>query len=59
MVSMLTSSAVDYGFEPQLGKTKDFVIGICLFSATGKHVATIIYVNSCTVIKYVDITILK
>jgi hypothetical protein len=39
MVSMLTSSAVYYGFEPQLGKTKDFVIGICLFSATGKHVA--------------------
>ena len=37
MVSMLASSAVDHGFEPQLGQTKDFKIGICCFSA--KHAA--------------------
>ena len=30
MVSMLTSSAVDCGFEPQSGQTnKDYKIGIC------------------------------
>jgi len=33
MVRMLASSAVDHGFEPQLGKTKDFKIGMCCFSA--------------------------
>ena len=33
MVSMLASSAVDCVFEPQLGKTKDYKIGICCFSA--------------------------
>ena len=32
MVSVLTSSAVDRGFEPQSGKTKDYKIGICCFS---------------------------
>jgi hypothetical protein len=32
MVSMLTSSAVDRGFEPQSGQTKDYEIGICCFS---------------------------
>jgi hypothetical protein len=35
MVSVLTSSAVDRGFEPQSGQTKDYKIGICCFSA--KH----------------------
>ena len=35
MVSMLVSSAVDRGFEPRLGQTKDYRIGICYFSA--KH----------------------
>ena len=35
MVSMLASSAVDRGFEPQSGQTKDYEIGICCFSA--KH----------------------
>ena len=35
MVSMLTSSAVDRGFEPRSGQTKDYKIGICCFSA--KH----------------------
>jgi hypothetical protein len=29
MVSVLASSAVDRGLEPQLGKTKDYKIGIC------------------------------
>jgi hypothetical protein len=35
MVSMLASSTVDRGFEPRSGKTKDYKIGICCFSA--KH----------------------
>jgi hypothetical protein len=33
MVSVLTSSAVDSGFEPRSGQTKDYKIGICCFSA--------------------------
>jgi hypothetical protein len=37
MVSMLASGAVDRGFEPQSGQTKDYKIGICCFSA--KHAA--------------------
>jgi hypothetical protein len=37
MVSVLASSAVDLGFEPQSGQTKDYKIGICCFSA--KHAA--------------------
>ena len=37
MVSMLASSAVDRGFEPQSGHTKDYKIDICCFS--GKHAA--------------------
>ena len=35
MVSVLASSAVDRGFEPRSGYTKDYTIGICYFSA--KH----------------------
>jgi hypothetical protein len=36
MVSdVLASSAVDRGFEPWLGQTKDYEIGICCFST--KH----------------------
>ena len=37
MVSMLASSAVDRGFEPQSGQSKFCNIGICCFSA--KHAA--------------------
>ena len=37
MVSVLTSSAVDRGFEPRSGQTKDYEIDICCFSA--KHAA--------------------
>ena len=37
MISMLTMSAVDRGFEPQSGQTKDYKIGICCYSA--KHAA--------------------
>ena len=37
MVSVLASSAVDDGFEPRSGQTKDYKIGICCFSA--KHTA--------------------
>ena len=33
MVCVLASSAVDCGFEPQSGQTKDYKIGICCFSA--------------------------
>jgi hypothetical protein len=35
MVSVLSFSAVDRGFESRSGKTKDYKIGICCFSA--KH----------------------
>jgi hypothetical protein len=37
MVSVFASSAVDRGFEPRSGQTKDSKIGICCFSA--KHAA--------------------
>jgi hypothetical protein len=37
MVSLLALSALDSGFEPQSGQTKDYKIGICCFSA--KHAA--------------------
>ena len=37
MVSLLASSVVDCGFEPRLGQTKDYKIGIYCFSA--KHAA--------------------
>ena len=36
---MLASSAVDYGFEPRSGQTKDYKIGICCFTANFKHTA--------------------
>ena len=35
MVSLLASSAVDHGFEPRSGQTKDYEIDICCFST--KH----------------------
>jgi hypothetical protein len=35
MVNVLASSAVDRGFEPRWGQTKDYKIGMCCFSA--KH----------------------
>jgi hypothetical protein len=37
MVSMLSSSVVDRGFEPRSGQTKDYKINICCFST--KHTA--------------------
>ena len=37
MVRVLASSAVDRGFEPRSGHTKDYKIDICCFSA--KHAA--------------------
>jgi hypothetical protein len=37
MVSVLSSSAVDRGFELRSGQTKDYKIGICCLSA--KHAA--------------------
>ena len=35
MISVLASSAVDRGFEPRSGQTKNYRIGMCCFSA--KH----------------------
>ena len=32
MISVATSSAVDRGFDPRSGKTKDYKIGICCYS---------------------------
>jgi hypothetical protein len=37
MISVLAPSAVDFGFEPRSGQTKDYNICICCFSA--KHAA--------------------
>jgi len=37
IVSELASSALDHGFEPRSGQTKDYDIGICCFSA--RHAA--------------------
>jgi hypothetical protein len=37
MVGVLASSAVDRGFKPQSGQTKDYEIGICCLS--DKHAA--------------------
>ena len=37
MVSVLALSAVDRGFEPWSGQTKDYKIGICCYPA--KHTA--------------------
>ena len=37
IVSVFTSSAVDRGFKPWSGHTKDYTIDICCFSA--KHAA--------------------
>jgi len=37
MASLLDSSAVDRGFKPRSGQTKDYAIYICRFSA--KHAA--------------------
>jgi len=33
MIGVLTSSAVDRGFDPRLDKTNDYTIGICCFMA--------------------------
>ena len=33
MVGVLASSAVNRGFEPRSGRTKDYEIGICCFFA--------------------------
>ena len=33
MVSVLTSSAINCGYEPRSGQTKEYQIGICCFSA--------------------------
>ena len=37
MASVLASSAIDRGFEPQSGQTKDYKIGICCLYS--KHAA--------------------
>ena len=37
LISVLALSAVDRGFEPRSGQTKDYKIGMCCFSA--RHAA--------------------
>ena len=37
MVSVFASSAVDHGFKPQSGPTKEYKFGICCFSAKSKE----------------------
>jgi len=37
IVNVFVASAVDRGFEPRSGQTKDYAIDICCFSA--KHAA--------------------
>ena len=37
MVSVLASNAVDRGFEPRLGLSKDYTYGVCCFAA--KHIS--------------------
>jgi hypothetical protein len=39
MVSMFASSAVDHGFEPRSGQTKDYKIGITICCFSTKHSA--------------------
>ena len=59
MVSMFALSAVDRGFEPWSGPTKDYKIGICCFSA--KHAALMSkskdcvkrHVHPCTVVSVI------
>jgi hypothetical protein len=38
IVSMLSSSVVDFGFEPRSRQTKDYENGICCFSAKHKAI---------------------
>ena len=38
MVNVVVSSAVDRGFEPRSGQTKDYKISICCFST--KHASS-------------------
>ena len=44
MVSLLTSSAVDLGFQPRSSQTKNYEIGNCCFSA--KHTTVNTFVRS-------------
>ena len=37
--NVLASSVIDCGFEPRSNQTKDYMIGICFFSA--KHAALV------------------
>jgi hypothetical protein len=37
VVNMVVLTAVDRGFKPQLGQTKDYKIGICWFTANKQH----------------------
>ena len=39
MISMFASSAVDHGFEPWSGPTKDYKIGITICCFSTKHSA--------------------
>jgi hypothetical protein len=35
VVGMVSLDAIDRGCKPRLGQTKDYIIGICCFSALG------------------------
>ena len=37
MASVVAANAIDRGFDPRSGQTKDYTIGMCCFSA--KHAA--------------------
>ena len=39
MVSVLASSALDHGFEPRLGKTKECKIGMYMYSFSANYAA--------------------
>jgi hypothetical protein len=47
MVSVLDSGAIDRDFEPWLGKTKDYKIGICCLSSSLKYQRCRKFHNRC------------
>ena len=55
MVSMPASSAVDRGFEPRSGKTKDYKIGICCFFS--KHTALRNKCKDCLVLNQDNVSV--
>jgi len=54
MVNVLSSNAVDYVLDSRSGKTKDYNIGICCFSA--KHVALTNKNKYCLVVNHINVS---